>query len=208
MVLRTLSPARAWRRAVASRLTQTLGVMRTKSLLLATLLLSISAAIAAPTVSTSDKWWTYIADYDGKPGSTRVDMALRDEAPLPTLPTLVVFGSKYEQRPETGFPTDEALDRLNANSDRLIQAVLNAQTGIYVGTFTHNGEQVHYVYARTAEGVERAFRQALAETCPTCEAVYRTRPDKDWNAYLKFLYPNQATLQHYGFDPHTLRPAR
>ena len=182
--------------------------MGTKPLLVATLLFSIATAIAAPTVSKSDKWWTYIADYDGKPGSTRVDMALRDEAPLSTLPTLVVFGNKYEQKPETGFPTDEALERLNANSDRLIQAVLNTQTSVYVGTFTHNGEQVHYVYARTAEGVENAFRKALAESCPKCEAVYRTRPDPNWNAYLKFLYPNQATLQHYGLDPRTLRPAR
>jgi Family of unknown function (DUF695) len=182
--------------------------MTPKSFALAALLLGIASAIAAPLLSKSDKWWTYIADYDGKPGSTRVDMGLREEAPLATLPTLVVFGTKYEQKPETGFPTDEALDKLNAESDSHIKAVLNAQTGIYVGTFTHNGEQVHYVYARTAEGTEQAFRQSLARSCPKCEAVYRARPDPAWNAYLKFLYPNQATLQHHGLDPRTLRPAR
>jgi hypothetical protein len=182
--------------------------MTPKSLALAALLLGIATAIAAPPVSRSDKWWTYIADYYGKPGSTRVDMSLRDEAPLATLPTLIVFGTKYEQKPETGFPTDEALDKLNAESDGHIAAVLSAQTGIYVGTFTHAGEQVHYVYVRTAEGTEAAFRQSLARACPKCEAVYRTRPDPAWNAYLKFLYPNQATLQHYGLDPRMLRRAR
>lgn len=182
--------------------------MSPKLLAFPTLLLSLAAAIGAPQVSQSEKWWTYIADYEGKPGSTRVDMGLRDEAPLASLPTLVVFGTKYVSKPESGFPTDESLEKLNAESDAHIVAVLSVRAGVYVGTFTHDGEQVHYVYTRTAEGTEEAFRRSLAKSCPACVAVYRTRPDPAWDAYLKFLYPNQATLQHYGLDPQTLRSAR
>ena len=182
--------------------------MTHKFLVLTLMLFVLATGAASPPISTSDKWWTYIADYDGKPGSIRVDMALREEAPLASLVTVVIFGTKYEQKPETGFPTDEALKKLNADSDALIAAVLSAQVGMYVGTFTHAGEQLHYVYARTAEDTEAAFRQSLAKVCPTCVPVYRTRADPAWNAYLKFLYPNQATLQHYGVDPRTFRSAR
>lgn len=182
--------------------------MTQKFIALVIMLLGLATVAVSSPISTSDKWWTYIADYDGKPGSVRVDMALREEAPIQSLPTLVIFGTSYEQKPETGFPTDEALMQLNADSDALIAAVLSNQVGMYVGTFTHAGEQLHYVYARTAEGTEQAFRQSLAKVCPTCVAVYRTRADPAWNAYLKFLYPNQATLQHYGVDPRIFRSAR
>ena len=172
------------------------------------LVLCSAAGATTPSTSGSNKWWTYIAEYDGKPGSTRVDMGLRDEAPLTSLPTLVIFGVKYDRKPETEFPTDAALDKLNAESDGLIAAVLSVQVGIYVGTFTHSGEQLHYVYARSAEGTEAAFLQALTKNCPTCIPVYRTRADAAWNAYLKFLYPNQATLEHYGLDTRTFRSSR
>jgi hypothetical protein len=128
-----------------------------KSFALLPILFGLAATVAAPAVCTSDRWWTYIADYEGKPGSIRVDMALREEAPLQSLPTVVIFGTKYEQKLETGFPTDDALEQLNSNSDALVSAVLAAQVGIYVGTFTHSGEQLHYVYTRTADGTEAAF---------------------------------------------------
>jgi hypothetical protein len=128
-------------------------------------------------------------------------MALLREAPLSTLPTLVVVGTTYEKRPDSGFPTESALASLNSTSDQLIRAVLAVQPGIYVGTYTYAGEQVHYIYTRSAEGVESAFKRELAAQCPDCIPLFRTRSDPQWNAYLKFLYPNQATLEHYGFKP-------
>jgi hypothetical protein len=183
--------------------------MTTKSLALALMMFfSFAATCTAQPISGSDKWWNYIADYDGKPGSIRVDMALRYEAPLSSLPTLVIFGTKYDQKPETGFPTDKALDKLNEDSDSLVAAVLSAQVGIYVGTFTHDGEQLHYAYVRSADGTETAFRRALAESCSQCVAVYKFKADPNWDAYLKFLYPNEATLRHYGVDPRVFRTPR
>ncbi|MFZ5506154.1 MAG: DUF695 domain-containing protein [Pseudomonadota bacterium] len=156
-------------------------------------------------MSTSDKWWMYLADYDGKPGSTRVDMGLRARAPLPDLQQIVIFGTKYEQIPTSGFPTDAALEQLNRDSDSLILAVLSVQAGVYVGTFTHAGEQLHYVYVKSSEGTEGAFSAALAAACPTCAPIFRTRSDPEWKAYLKFLYPNEATLRHYGYDDRRFR---
>jgi hypothetical protein len=173
-------------------------------LLVATFALTLTGFMAqAGEVSTSKKWWTYIADYDGKPGSIRLDMALREEAPLPNLPELLVFGVRYEVQPESGLPTEKALDGLNRGSDALISAVLTAQPGLYVGTFTHDGEQLHYVYVRSSAGAEDAFKRTLTTLCPTCVASFKTRSDPQWNAYLRFLYPNQATLDHYGVNPAT-----
>jgi hypothetical protein len=181
-----------------------------KALLSAVVCVVVGTAAVAnpPSISTSSKWWSYIADYDGKPGSIRVDMAAREVAPLVSLLTVVIFGTKYEQKPDSGLPTEAALTKLNAESDQLIAAVLGAQAGMYVGTFTHNGEQLHYVYTRSAEGTEAAFRNALAVHCGQCTAVYRTRHDPSWKAYLEFLYPNQATLQFYGVNPRIFRSPR
>jgi hypothetical protein len=179
-----------------------------KTLLLLLCVLSAGPLAAQPAVSSSDKWWVYLADYDGKPGSTRVDMGQRARAPQLEMPQIIIFGTKYDQNPESGFPTDAALQRLNRDSDALITAVLSVQAGIYVGTFTHAGEQLHYVYARSSEGTEAAFASALAAVCPSCTPIFRTKSDPEWKAYLIFLYPNDATLRHYRLDDRRFRSAQ
>lgn len=165
-------------------------------------------ASAQVEVSTSTEWWTYIADYEGTPGSTRVDMGLLERAPMRALSHVVIAGTKYQTSHASGLPDQAELDHLNDMSDKVIAAILTLGPSIYVGTFTHNREQVHYVYVKDLAGAEAAFLKALAAACKSCEPTYRTKLDPEWRTYLKFLYPNRETMEFYHFDPKQARSYR
>jgi len=176
--------------------------MKFTHLLIGTLVLTtMTAANAQVQISTSNNWWAYLADYNGTPGATRVDMGQIEKAPIAELPFVVIAGTKYATSLKNGLPEERELQRLNDLSDKLILAIVALGPSAYVGTFTHNKEQVHYVYAKDLTGVEEAFTKALKRECSTCEVLYQTKRDPEWNTFLKFLYPNQATMQFYHFDP-------
>lgn len=171
------------------------------SLMVAVLTLTGSAAAQ---VSVSNKWWSYLADYEGKPGSTRVDMALIDRAPITSLPYVVIAGTKYETSRSDGLPDIATVEQLNKLSDKLILAIMSNGPAVYAGTFTNDGEQVHYVYVQSPQGAQAEFSKALASACSVCKPTFRTKHDPNWDTYRKFLYPNQQTMDFYRFDPRQL----
>ena len=151
-------------------------------------------------VSISNQWWTYIADYDGTPGSIRIDMGMKKNALVAGLPFVVIAGMKYVTPLANGLPLPSELQRFNVISDKLILAVMALGPSVYVGTFTHKNEQEHFIYVKDINGVEAAFINALKRECDTCQALFKSKPDPEWNTYLQFLYPNQATIEYYRFD--------
>ena len=86
-------------------------------------------------------------------------------------------------------------------SDELIRAVMGGSAARYVGTFTHKGEQDHYIYVSDIRGKQAAFVTALAALCANCERTYRTQDDPEWNTYRRFLYPSRETMDFYHFNP-------
>lgn len=168
----------------------------------------LAVAIVFPVsaqVSASNSWWSYLSDYEGSPGSTLVDMEPFDVAPIKSLPYVIIAGTRFETTLSSGLPDSKELKRLNSFANKLISSLLEGGPARYVGTFTYRGERVHYVYVQQLDGAREAFTKALSAECSTCEISYRTKHDPDWNTYLKFLYPNQATKDFYHFDATQLR---
>lgn len=167
--------------------------------LLRTLALAIGAGSpkAAP-IRSSDQWWSYVASYDAGPGSIRVDLALRNRAPLAEYPYLVVTGTTYTSEQRQGFPEASDLDRLNALQERIVSAITTQSPCLYAGTFTHNFEQLHYIYVESPAGVSQALSGVYLECCPSCKIYTSIKQDQPWSTYLDFLYPNKATIDHYG----------
>jgi hypothetical protein len=168
-----------------------------KACFLVAVLASAAPAVAQDPVSSSTKWWSYVAEHDGKLGSTRVDMGQRDRAPEKNLPWVVIAGTSYKLLLESGLPTASELRQLNGFSDQVILALLEHGPAVYVGTFTQDGEQLHYVYAKDVTGLEEAFATALKRACSTCDVIFKTQRDPEWDVYLKFLYPSAAMLEFY-----------
>jgi hypothetical protein len=151
-----------------------------------------------PVASNTALWWTYLADYDGLPGSTVVNLGLKSRAPLSGYATLVVTGVTYEAPPErSGLPTDDELDFLNQLSEKRLTLIAQSTEAILAGSFTHKNERLDYVYVRDAGGLQERLTAFYDTAAPNRRPYINVIQDADWEGYLSFLYPNQQTLQHY-----------
>ena len=146
-------------------------------------------------------WWTYLGRYeDGLVGSIRLNLGLRVHAPMRALPILVVTGVSYESDPkkaELKLPGKKDHDFLNRVSDKRVALVTSRATAVYAGAFLYNNEQVDYFYAADDDGLEEALRKFHQKECPGRRHIFHTHKDPKWKEYLNFLYPNEATIEHY-----------
>lgn len=147
----------------------------------------------------AELWWTYIAEYEGIPGSTVVDMALREKAPLPALPTALVTGVSYESEARnSGLPDAAELDLLNRLADERLSIIMaKAKHVVHVGTFTSDRKRYDYFYLAEPGRLEEALRQFYRSKCPNREACVNIEEDPQWDRYLQFLYPNPQTIEFY-----------
>lgn len=147
--------------------------------------------------SSKDFWWPYLASYETGPGSIRVNLALGGQAPLTEYGYLVITGTAYNTKRSDGLPDATDLDRLNALSERIVAAIQATTPSVYVGTFTHNKEQLHYVYVADSELIQSVLGKLYSDSCPGCKTYLNIKQDPSWSAYREFLYPNRVTLEFY-----------
>lgn len=168
-----------------------------KHVLLAFLVFAYNSCQQMPNANDtnrSDMWWTYLAEYDGIPGSTVVDLKLKAIAPVRTHTTLLVSGVSYKPLPDgSGFPDEAELDFLTRLSTKRSELIAKRTDAIFVGSFTHNGERLDYFYVTDAAGLETALREFYSSECPDRQSYINIKSDVQWDAYLNFLYPNPAT---------------
>jgi hypothetical protein len=174
-----------------------------KYVFLALLVFAVQSCERAPLSRTAqpmktELWWSYLADYDGLPGSTLVNLALKSRAPMHDHATLLVTGVSYESAPkDSGLPNAAELDFLNRLSDKRLTLVAAHSRALFVGSFTHKNERLDYIYVAGAAGLETALRDFYQTECPTRRPYISVKSDPRWEAYLDFLYPNAQTIQHY-----------
>ena len=146
----------------------------------------------------TELWWSYLADYDGLPGSMLVNLALKPRVPMHEHATLLVTGVNYQSSPESsGLPDAAELDFLNRLSTKRRTLIAKHSQGIFVGSFTHKNEQLDYIYVTNSVGLEATLRDFYQTECPTRRPYINVKSDPHWEAYLDFLYPNVQTIQHY-----------
>ena len=146
-------------------------------------------------------WWTYLGRYERDLlGSIRLNLGLKVHAPMLALPTLLVTGVGYEtdpRHPETRMPAKKELNFLNRVSDQRVKLVTAHVTALHAGAFLHNNEQVDFFYVADAAGLEPLLRDFHQKDCPGRRHIFHTHHDPDWKEYRNFLYPNEATIEHY-----------
>jgi hypothetical protein len=151
---------------------------------------------AAQPVS-AELWWSYLADYDGLPGSIVVNLALKARAPMRERPTLLVTGVSYQSSSEnSGLPDAAELDFLKRLSTMRLKVIAQHSTAILAGTFTHKNERLDYIYVADSAGLEVALRSFYQTECPTRRTYINVKSDPQWLAYSDFLYPGAQTIEH------------
>ena len=163
-------------------------------------LFTLAASAASAQSALPEQWWSYLASYGKGPGSIRLNLALHKVAPLVAYPYLVVTGPTYTSMQRQGLPEAVDLNRLNDLQERVVAAIAKQSPHAYAGTFTHNFEQLHYVYVKSPSGISEALVQVYAEHCPGCKVYTNIKQDPSWSAYSEFLFPNQVTREHYGLQ--------
>ena len=145
-------------------------------------------------------WWSYLASYDDLLGSTLINLALKDHAPMSDFPNLLMSGVSYEtnpEKPELKLPTPDDLNFLCELSEKRVELVKSRTPAVFVGHFLHDSEIVDYFYVADAAGLEAALRAFHEKECPGRRQFFKTQSDPKWGAYLDFLYPNETTIEHY-----------
>jgi hypothetical protein len=143
------------------------------------------------------KWWSYLAQYDDGPGSIRLDLGLHERAPVAGYEYLVVTGPKYQSSRKDHFPEAAELDRVNGEAPKILSSVSSVTDAIYVGTFTHAGEQLHYIYVKDPSHVKESLARIYGAQLHEENPYINVKHDPEWSAYVEFLYPNEATRHFY-----------
>ena len=162
--------------------------------------LALVTTAASAQSAPREQSWSYLASYEAGPGSIRLNLALRKLAPLVDYPYLVVTGPTYASTQRQGLPEAMDLGRLNSLQELVVAAIAKQGPHVYAGTFTHNNEQLHYVYVRSPAGISQALAEVYAKHCAGCKVYTNIKQDPSWSAYSDFLFPNEATRAHYGLQ--------
>lgn len=146
--------------------------------------------------SQEGNWDVYLATYEDGPGSVALNMDLINVAPMKHLPYLLITGVKYDNCREDGFPTSEEFNALYNISDEVIKLVSELTTAEIVGSFTYQCQRLDYIYLADTTAVRKNLTNLYSSNYSSYEPYTNIKPDDQWEAYTKFLYPSEEILEY------------
>ncbi len=144
-------------------------------------------------MAQNGEWDTYLAMYEKGPGSTLVNMSLKQVAPDSTRPFLFAAGVKFKNCTRKGLPAATAFITLNRISDSIVSLIGKQAGTILAGTFAYQCERKDYFYVKDTNGLKMAVIKLLNDHFTGYTPAFLIKEDKGWDAYLHFLYPNEVT---------------
>jgi uncharacterized protein (TIGR01619 family) len=162
---------------------------------ISTLILSASFLLPVALSAQEPQWETYMGQYEKGPGSTILDMSIRNTAPVKDFPFLLVTGVTFEKCTADGLPEKEAFPQLYKVSDAVKLCMDKSLVNIFAGTFTYQCERLDYYYIKDTTGIREKLNKLYADSVPGAKFYTNIKVDKIWQAYLDFLYPNALSLE-------------
>ena len=147
-----------------------------------------------------EQWWSYISEQENGPSSTRVDLSLKKLAPIKGYPFVAVTGIKYKSKNTKGLPSSSKLDYLNNIQEELVGYIEKKIPIKYVGTFTYQNEQLHYLYIKEKGNIKQELKKFYSKYCKGCEPYINIKSDPNWLGYVNFLYPSKEIMEFYGLS--------
>ena len=146
--------------------------------------------------SQEDIWDVYMAQYEKGRGSTVINMSLKENAPMKQYPYLLKTGVRLIKCSEDGLPTQEELNVLNRISDRIKSIIDSNIKNIPTATFSYQCERIDYYYIFDTMEIRKHLESTYQQEFPDYKYSINFRYDKNWDAYLMFLYPNEETYEY------------
>jgi hypothetical protein len=142
----------------------------------------------------SDHWGTYHCLVDGKPARLTLDLGLLDDAPDAARPHMVGLRVHLRVLDPDRLAEEHEEDALADVEDRC-EDVLGERLGaVYVGRVERDGVCDLHFYAAGDRGLSAALREAMG-VVPGWKYQPLSEPDRAWDIYLKYLYPDARQYQ-------------
>ncbi len=145
-----------------------------------------------------ENWDVYLAQYEKSAGSVMLNMALKEIAPVNKYPYAVITGVTFKDCPSDGFPSKREFNNLYKISDSVKSVIEKSSEHIIAGSFTYQCERLDYYYVNDTTWVRQRLLNMYKTRFPNYVSYINIKADKNWTAYLDFLYPNEETLDYMG----------
>lgn len=149
------------------------------------------------TQTTEDSNWdAYIANYENGAGSTTLNMDLKKDAPKTNLPYILITGVTFSNCNKDGFPEKDEFNKLYEVSDEVETTISKVTKTELAGTFTYQCERLNYYYISDTTQIRSKLTALYKNKFSNYKYNINIRPDKNWDAYLNFLYPNEEIQEN------------
>lgn len=143
-----------------------------------------------------DNWDVYMAQYEKGPASIVLNMSLKQSAPREGFPYILIAAVTFKDCNKDGLPTEGQFAELYAISDSIKVMIDRKLKNILAGTFTYQCERSDYYYITDTSNIREALMKVNTKIFNKLAIRIRIKEDKNWDAYLKFLYPNEEILEY------------
>jgi regulator of RNase E activity RraB len=160
------------------------------------LLVSCSSQLQDKQPIDKGNWDVYMAMYDKGAGSTTLNMDLVKHAPKKDLPYLLITGVTFINCTNDGFPNKDEFNNLYKVSDNVQEIVARLNKMELVGTFTYQCERLDHIYISDTTQIRSKLIELYNSKFSNYKYYINIKRDDNWDAYLKFLYPNEETQEY------------
>jgi uncharacterized protein (TIGR01619 family) len=178
----------------AKRLTFKCGYFDADMKIIQTLLLLTILVESLHAQDPMEDWDNYVISVKEYPVSIVVNLGLKEKAPMPGHPYLVILRTKYANPDASGFPGEAERLELNDVENELEKTLKDNNGGIYAGRFTQRGLREFYFYTLDTVDYLSAC-QVVMSSHPSLPWLAKALYDKNWTNYFEVLYPSDVELE-------------
>lgn len=136
----------------------------------------------------------YMAEYEKGIGSVTYRKDLHSSPPCAQFPFLVVIGPKFKQCNQDGFPVKEEFQILHEMADKIENTISSHTRYQLAGSIIYQCERLSYFYVADTTKLQQKLAKYCAKKYANYQFYLHIKEDKQWDAYLKFLYPTREIL--------------
>ena len=134
------------------------------------------------------EWNVYRSWLDDAPAVFRLNLALDEVAPIEGFSYCVKITVTLKDPDKNGFSSDEERPTIYAIEDKVLRP-LQSDKDILVAVLTARGEVTWYFYSQASEALQERLSATWDSNMGYTYQV-ECSEDKQWNFFLKGLYPN------------------
>jgi uncharacterized protein (TIGR01619 family) len=183
-------PAKAGNDGYARTLHAMRKKMRTASLLLIILLITINLKAQ----NHKEEWDFYMLNVDDKIASIYLDLGLKSIAPISGKENIFWISIKMNNPREDGLSSQEESSKLWEIEDLIVEQISSNHDVIYVGRLTNNNHRDIYFYFGEDKLLDKTLSECMVRF-PNYEYDFGIKENDKWESYLNFLFPSPMSYQ-------------